>query len=318
MDSNPTPNCPGDQCLSNWLKWAHQTTNNNLTEPPPNGSKPFQAKLFEGTLYDDAAPKIRDAHEFRSAVETLAYAVFRLARNRLTRAERPRLENLVDNAIFKMQRHLQHGNPVLDQADIAEFEQLQNQVSEDRRLADRRKAAAQGIKHRLEQLEKLTPEEFEDFIGEVFEALDFQVERVGGSGDQGADLKLTRGPARAVVQCKFYKKSLISAPSTSLKAKRVISSPPVVLAFQQKSLQPINPLNSLMAQDLQSWSGSSWPWTDRPGMRQNRHFFEPPEHACCGFLSTPASGCSKIISDTALTLTRIPSSLNICESFCGK
>ena len=212
MDSNPTPNCPGDQCLSNWLKWAHQTTNNNLTEPPPNGSKPFQAKLFEGTLYDDAAPKIRDAHEFRSAVETLAYAVFRLARNRLTRAERPRLENLVDNAIFKMQRHLQHGNPVLDQADIAEFEQLQNQVSEDRRLADRRKAAAQGIKHRLEQLEKLTPEEFEDFIGEVFEALDFQVERVGGSGDQGADLKLTRGPARAVVQCKFYKKSLIGSP----------------------------------------------------------------------------------------------------------
>ncbi|RLT13486.1 MAG: restriction endonuclease [Planctomycetota bacterium] len=212
MDSNPTPNCPGDQCLSNWLKWAHQTTNNNLTEPPPNGSKPFQAKLFEGTLYDDAAPKIRNAHEFRSAVETLAYAVFRLARNRLTRAERPRLENLVDNAIFKMLRHLQHGNPVLDQADIAEFEQLQNQVSEDRRLADRRKAAAQGIKHRLEQLEKLTPEEFEDFIGEVFEALDFQVERVGGSGDQGADLKLTRGPARAVVQCKFYKKSLIGSP----------------------------------------------------------------------------------------------------------
>ncbi|MEI7923455.1 MAG: restriction endonuclease [Planctomycetota bacterium] len=212
MDSNPTPNCPGDQCLSNWLKWAHQTTSNNLTAPPPNGSKPFQARLFEGTLYDDAAPKIRDAHEFRSAVETLAYAVFRLARNRLTRAERPRLENLVDNAIFKMQRHLQHGNPVLDQADIAEFEQLQNQVSEDRRLADRRKAAAQGIKHRLEQLEKLTPEEFEDFIGEVFEALDFQVERVGGSGDQGADLKLTRGPARAVVQCKFYKKSLIGSP----------------------------------------------------------------------------------------------------------
>ncbi|MCY2934317.1 MAG: restriction endonuclease [Planctomycetota bacterium] len=212
MDSNPTPNCPGDQCLSNWLKWAHQTTNNNLTEPPPNDSKPFQAKLFEGTLYDDAAPKIRDAHEFRSAVETLAYAIFRLARNRLTRAERPRLENLVDNAIFKMQRHLQHGNPVLDHADIAEFEQLQNQVSEDRRLADRRKAAAQGIKHRLEQLEKLTPEEFEDFIGEVFEALDFQVERVGGSGDQGADLKLTRGPARAVVQCKFYKKSLIGSP----------------------------------------------------------------------------------------------------------
>ena len=212
MDSNPTPNCPGDQCLSNWLKWAHQTTSNNLTEPPPNGSKPFQARLFEGTLYDDAAPKIRDAHEFRSAVETLAYAVFRLARNRLTRAERPRLENLVDNAIFKMQRHLQHGNPVLDQADIAEFEQLQNQVSEDRRLADRRKAAAQGIKYRLEQLEKLTPEEFEDFIGEVFEALDFQVERVGGSGDQGADLKLTRGPARAVVQCKFYKKSLIGSP----------------------------------------------------------------------------------------------------------
>lgn len=202
-------NCPGHGCLAHWLEWSRH---NPPPVPLPHTAAPTQAGLFTGTQYEDAAPTIRDASEFRSAVETLAYAVFRLARNRLTRAERPRLENLIDNAIFKMDRHLQQNRPVLDSADIVEFQQLRTQVAHDRHLADRRKASAQGIKHRLEQLEKLTPEEFEEFIGELFEALDFEVERVGGSGDDGADLKLARGPLRAIVQCKFYKKGVIGSP----------------------------------------------------------------------------------------------------------
>ena len=206
------PDCPGDGCLAMWLQWVRDQTQSLKPESVAMSTKPVQAGLFGGTLYDDTAPIIRDAQEFRSAVETLAYSVFRLARNRLTRAERPRLENLIDNAIFKMVRHLDRGGPVLDPADVAEFEQLRSQVAEDRRQADRRKASAQGIKHRLEQLEKLTHDEFEEFIAEVFEALEFQVERVGGSGDDGADLKLTREPARSIVQCKYYKKGVIGSP----------------------------------------------------------------------------------------------------------
>lgn len=198
--------CPGDGCLAKWLEWARGERQS------AEASGPAQGGLFAGTAYEDTAPAIRDASEFRSAVETLAYSLFRLRNNRLTRAERPRLENLVENAIFKMDRHLQRSGAVLADADTAEFQELRHQVAEERRLAERRRVAAAGIRHRMEQIEKLTPEEFEEFVGEVFEALDFEVQHSGGSGDEGADLRLKRGPMRAVVQCKYYKKGVIGSP----------------------------------------------------------------------------------------------------------
>ena len=45
---------------------------------------------------------------------------------------------------------------------------------------------------KLAQLASLTPEGFEEFVAEVFEALGYAVERVGGSGDEGADLRVVR------------------------------------------------------------------------------------------------------------------------------
>ena len=45
---------------------------------------------------------------------------------------------------------------------------------------------------KLAQLASLTPESFEEFVGELFEMLGYEVEQVGGSGDEGADLRLRR------------------------------------------------------------------------------------------------------------------------------
>lgn len=203
--------CPGDGCLANWIRWTR------ANQQPTGGSspaRPTQSLLFQGTHYDDAAPAIRDLSEFQSGVETLAYAVFRLNNNRLTRAERPRLENLIDNAIFKMSRFVDRSESenAIPEKLLNEFQLLKTQVTESRRIADVRKRNAQGIKQKLEQLENLSPDAFEDFIGEVFEAMGYDVERVGGPGDNGADLVLKRGPAQSVVQCKYYKKGIIGSP----------------------------------------------------------------------------------------------------------
>ena len=58
----------------------------------------------------------------------------------------------------------------------------------------------------------LTPEGFEEFVGEVFEALGYQVEHVGGTGDEGADLRLARDGLRAIVQCKYHTKGVVGSP----------------------------------------------------------------------------------------------------------
>lgn len=214
MTDKPKPetpsDCPGPACLAQWLGWLRAA--HAAGAIPPGEGKSQQALLFTGTAYDDAAPAIRNASEFHQAVETLAYSLFRLKHNRLTRAERPRLENLVENAIFKCDRFLKLYSETASEADLAEYMQIREEMAEHRRLALLQRNLAQGIRQKLEQLENLSPEEFEDFIGEVFEALGYVVERTGGSGDNGADLKMSRGPAQFVVQCKYFRKGLVGSP----------------------------------------------------------------------------------------------------------
>ncbi len=206
--------CPGPGCLAHWLAWAQSQPGfrDGFAAPDCATQAARQQGLFGGTPYDDAAPAIRDATEFRSAVETLAYALFRLDSNRLTRAERPRLENLVENALFKIDRYLARGGEILDIADREEYAELAGKFHESRRIAAQRRNLAAGIRQRLERIDTLDGEAFEEFVAEIFESLGFDVHRNGGSGDEGADLKLTRGPLRAVVQCKYHQKGIVGSP----------------------------------------------------------------------------------------------------------
>jgi|GEM_PF-753383 len=206
--------CPGPGCLAHWLAWAQRQPGfrEGFATPACDTQVLRQEGLFTSTNYDDAAPVIRDAAEFRSAVETLAYALFRLDSNRLTRAERPRLENLVDNALFKMDRYLDRGGQVMDIADRAEYSELAGKIHESRRIAAQRRNLAAGIRQRLERIDSLDGNAFEDFVAEIFESLGYEVHRNGGSGDEGADLKLARGPLRAVVQCKYHQKGIVGSP----------------------------------------------------------------------------------------------------------
>lgn len=209
-DSNHLHECPGPDCLAHWLGWLKlaQASGGNGGEKGVTR----QNLLFVSTPYDDTSPSIRDASEFHQAVETLAYSLFRLKHNRLTRAERPRLENIVENAIFKCDRFLKQFSDSVGQKVVTEYMQIREEMTEVRRLASLQRSLAAGIRQKLEQLENLTPEEFEDFTGEVFEALGYEVERTGGSGDNGADLKMSRGPALFVVQCKYFRKGLVGSP----------------------------------------------------------------------------------------------------------
>src|SRR5262249_2036252 len=67
---------------------------------------------------------------------------------------------------------------------------------------------------KVAQLSNLTPEAFEEFVGELFEMLGYEVEQVGGSGDSGADLRLSRRDGLlAVVQCKYHKQTIVGSPA---------------------------------------------------------------------------------------------------------
>ena len=68
--------------------------------------------------YQEDAPAITSSHELAGAIEHLHYAVFRRYSNQLTRAERSRLDNTIDNALFKIDRYLSRAEP----SEVARYE----------------------------------------------------------------------------------------------------------------------------------------------------------------------------------------------------
>lgn len=162
-----------------------------------------QGRLFAAVPYQDEAPSIRNAAELSGAFEHVDYAIFRRYQNQLTRAERARLDNTIDNALFKIGRYLDRlEDPGRDEVELR-YEAARAQVREGRERAEKLRDQARRADQRIAQLANLTPEAFEDFVGELFEALGFEVEAVGGTGDEGADLRLRRQGLVAVVQCKY-------------------------------------------------------------------------------------------------------------------
>jgi restriction system protein len=194
------------------LEWLKQRTG-----PPPEQAgcaspAPRQGLLWTSAPYQEDAPAIRSASELAGALEHLHYAVYRRYQNQLTRAERARLDNTIQNALFKIERYATR----LEGAERNEVERelraVRDEVREAREHAERLRRQAKRADLKLAQLASLTPEGFEEFVAEVFEALGYEVDLVGGTGDQGADLRVRRDGVLAIVQCKYHKSGVVGSP----------------------------------------------------------------------------------------------------------
>jgi restriction system protein len=208
--------CLGPRCaamLLDWLKTQREApaepTRSAQAAPVSSGR---QGILWASLPYQEDAPAIRSEAELAGAIEHLEYAVFRRYQNQLTKAERARLDNTIENALFKIDRYADR----LDDADRARLEtncrSLRDQVRDGRERADKLRQQGRRAELKLSQLASLTPEGFEEFVGEVFEALGFEVEHVGGTGDEGVDIKVRRGGLNGIVQCKYHSRGVVGSP----------------------------------------------------------------------------------------------------------
>jgi len=205
--------CLGPQCAAMLLEWLRART-----ATPPGDESPGQGGLSQGLLwtvapYEDEAPAIHTPAELAGALEHLQYAVFRRYQNQLTRAERARLDNSIDNALFKIDRYLLQLDPAEAARHEVEVRALRATIREGRERVEHQSRQARRADLKLAQLAALTAESFEEFVAELFEALGYEVEQVGGSGDEGADLRLRRADGLlAVVQCKYHKRGVVGSP----------------------------------------------------------------------------------------------------------
>ena len=60
----------------------------------------------------------------------------------------------------------------------------------------------------MSEVDKMTGAEFEEFLEAHYTSLGYKAKHTGKSGDQGADLILTRNNEKIVVQAKRYKKNV--------------------------------------------------------------------------------------------------------------
>ncbi len=122
------------------------------------------------------------------------------------------LDNTIDNALFKADRYARSGGPSERARLEDDLEAIKSSVRNGREHAERMRNQAKRADLKLAQLATLTPEGFEEFVAEVFEAMGYEVDRVGGTGDEGADLVARRDGMRAVVQCKYHTRGVVGSP----------------------------------------------------------------------------------------------------------
>ena len=133
--------CLGPRCAAmvlDWLKAQHEAAPAlSLAGSQAGPAQGRQALLWASVPSQDAAPAIRSEAELAGAVEHLQYAVFRRYQNQLTKAERARLDNTIQNAFFKIDRYAER----LAEADRsrveAEVRDLRDRVRDGRELADK-------------------------------------------------------------------------------------------------------------------------------------------------------------------------------------
>lgn len=200
--------CLEPQCVLMLLDWLNARAGGNAGI----GSSARQSSLFSVALYQDDSSAVRTPAEFAGAIEHLEYAVFRRYQNQLTKAERARLDNSIDNALFKAERYASRLVPEEKTRVEDDLESIRRAVLEGHERAERMRHQAKRLGLKLAQLASLTPEGFEEFVAEVFEALGYEVERVGGSGDEGADLRVVRRGQIGVVQCKYFSRGVVGSP----------------------------------------------------------------------------------------------------------
>lgn len=201
--------CLGPQCASMVLDWIKSRAAE--LEPSANPAT-RQGTLWTSAAYQDDAPAIRSPAELAGALEHLEYAVFRRYNNQLTRAERARLDNTIENALFKAERYLERLDETERVIEAPRCLDLRAKVRDGQERIERQRDQARRADLKLAQLGTLNPEQFEEFVAEVFEALGYEVERVGGTGDEGADLRVGRAGLRGVVQCKYHKRGVVGSP----------------------------------------------------------------------------------------------------------
>lgn len=130
-------------------------------------------------------------YEINSAKQNIKYLktdIFSCLNNELTTTERTKLENNIKKKIYAITLDLEDKQESCFKDLQKELQEIGNKFEKDIKLRKEIDQQRRGIVQKIEDLLALSPREFEEYVGQLYQSMGYKVEVTQYSNDKGVDV----------------------------------------------------------------------------------------------------------------------------------
>ena len=146
-----------------------------------------------------------DLENARRSINRIKTQIYERTHNTLTSSEITKLENRIRSDFYSLLLDLESKNLPEFQELMEEVKSLENDYKQQVDILEGEEQAKRDVALKIEELQQLTPREFEEYIAQLFEALGYWVETTPLVNDKGTDIIMFKDNTKYAVQCKRYK-----------------------------------------------------------------------------------------------------------------
>ena len=146
-----------------------------------------------------------DLENARRSINRIKTQIYERTHNTLTSSEITKLENRIRSDFYSLLLDLESKNLPEFQELMEEVKSLEDDYKQQVDILEGEEQAKRDVALKIEELQQLTPREFEEYIAQLFEALGYWVETTPLVNDKGTDIIMFKDNTKYAVQCKRYK-----------------------------------------------------------------------------------------------------------------
>lgn len=193
-----------------WTDFAlNDTPNNTFDTIQAIPSENTKSSAIERYIYEEELRNRWIAkRNFTERLNKIKTSIYSRLNNSLTELEQVKIENKIKNDIYNIRLDLQT-EPDANLDEIRnEVQNLENEYINALNVQNNIEKSRKQIIQKVDELLELSPRDFEQYIGELFNHLGYIVEVTPYSNDKGLDIIMYKDNVKYGVQCKRYKGSV--------------------------------------------------------------------------------------------------------------
>jgi restriction system protein len=191
--------------------WIDFAMNDNIHQNPFDDSSAMPVSsqkdsAYERYIYEEHLRNRWISQRcFMDRVNKLKTNIYSRFNNTLTETQKLNLDNKIKTDLYNINLDL-HSESDESLNEIIEIVRiLEEEYNRTLEIKNETEIARKTINKRIDELLELSPREFEEYIGELFNSLGYKVEVTQYSNDQGLDIVMYKDLVKYGVQCKRYK-----------------------------------------------------------------------------------------------------------------